>query len=91
VRRIFISQAVLMALVGILLGNGVALGFSLLEKSLHLISLSEETYFIRNVAIAIDWKNYLGVSLFSLGVAALASLIPASLAARLKPVEAIKF
>jgi lipoprotein-releasing system permease protein len=91
VRRIFISQAVLMALVGVLLGNGVALGFSLLEKSLHLISLSEETYFIRNVAIAIDWKNYLGVSLFSLGVAALASLIPASLAARLKPVEAIKF
>lgn len=90
VKTIFVSQAVLMAVVGIVIGNGLSLLLSIAEKSLHLISLSEETYFISNVAITIKPMNYLMISIFTVLVCWLASLIPASVSAKLNPIEAIR-
>jgi lipoprotein-releasing system permease protein len=90
VKTIFISQSLLMAGVGIAIGNALALTLSIAEKSLHLISLSEETYFISNVAIAIKPINYFAISCFTVLVCWLASLIPSSVAAKLNPVEALR-
>lgn len=42
VKTIFISQSLLMAGVGIAIGNALALTLSIAEKSLHLISLSKK-------------------------------------------------
>lgn len=90
IKTIFVSQSLLMALIGIAIGNGLALLLSVAEKSLHLISLSEETYFISNVAIAIKPMNYLMISSFTVLVCWLASLIPSSVAAKLNPIQAIR-
>ncbi len=90
VKTIFVSQSLLMALVGIAVGNGLSLVLSIAEKSLHLISLSEETYFISNVAIAIKPMNYVAISIFTVLVCWLASLVPSSVAAKLNPVQAIR-
>jgi len=90
VKTIFVSQSLLMALVGIAIGNGLSLVLSITEKSLHLISLSEETYFISNVAIAIKPINYVAISFFTVIVCWLASLVPSSVAAKLNPVQAIR-
>ncbi len=90
IKTIFISQSLLMALIGIAIGNGLALLLSVAEKSLHLISLSEETYFISNVAIAVKPMNYLMISIFTVLVCWLASLIPSSVAAKLNPIQAIR-
>lgn len=90
IKTIFVSQSMLMALVGIGVGNGLSLLLSIAEKWLHLISLSEETYFISNVAIAIKPINYLMISGFTLAVCWLASLIPSSVAAKLNPIQAIR-
>ncbi len=90
VKTIFVSQSLLMALVGIAIGNGLSLVLSIAEKSLHLISLSEETYFISNVAIAIKSINYVAISAFTMIVCWLASLVPSSVAAKLNPVQAIR-
>ncbi len=90
VKTIFISQSLLMAGVGIAIGNGLALLLSIAEKSLHLISLSEETYFISNVAIAMKPINYVAISSFTVLVCWLASMLPSSVAAKLNPVQAIR-
>ncbi|MGQ9804518.1 MAG: ABC transporter permease [Chlorobiales bacterium] len=90
IKTIFISQSLLMALVGIAIGNGISLLLSIVEKSLHLISLSEETYFISNVAIAIKPMNYVMISLFTTFVCGFASLIPSSVAAKLNPIQVIQ-
>lgn len=90
IKTIFISQSLLMALVGIAIGNGISLLLSIVERSLHLISLSEETYFISNVAIAIKPMNYVMISLFTAFVCWLASLIPSSVAAKLTPIQVIR-
>ncbi|MFN3561867.1 MAG: FtsX-like permease family protein [Chloroherpetonaceae bacterium] len=90
IKTIFISQSLLMALIGMAIGNGLALLLSVAEKSLHLISLSEETYFISNVAIAIKPVNYVMISVFTLLVCWLASLVPSGVAAKLNPIQAIR-
>jgi len=90
IKTIFIAQSLLMALVGIAIGNGLAFLLAIAEKSLHLISLSEETYFISNVAIAMKPINYVAISSFTVLVCWLASLIPSSVAAKLNPVQAIR-
>ncbi|MFQ3596779.1 MAG: ABC transporter permease [Chloroherpetonaceae bacterium] len=90
IKTIFISQSLLMAGVGIAIGNGLSLLLSVVEKSLHLISLSEETYFISNVAIAIKPMNYVMISIFTLMVCWFASLVPSSVAAKLNPIQSIR-
>jgi lipoprotein-releasing system permease protein len=90
IKTIFISQSLLMALIGIAIGNGLALLLSVAEKSFHLISLSEETYFMSNVAIAIKPMNYLMISIFTVVVCWLASLVPSGVAAKLNPIQAIR-
>ena len=90
IKTIFIAQSLLMALVGIAIGNGLAFLLAIAEKSLHLISLPEETYFISNVAIAMKPINYVAISSFTVLVCWLASLIPSSVAAKLNPVQAIR-
>ncbi|MCS6989387.1 MAG: ABC transporter permease [Chloroherpetonaceae bacterium] len=90
VKTIFVSQALLMALAGIAIGNALAFGLSVAEKSLRLVSLSEETYFISNVAIAIKPANYVVVSGFATLTCWLASLAPSGVAARLHPVKALR-
>ncbi len=90
IKTIFISQSLLMALIGIAIGNTLALLLTIAEKSLHLISLSEETYFMSNLAIAIKPVNYLMISIFTVLVCWLASLVPSSVAAKLNPIQAIR-
>ncbi|NTV46461.1 MAG: ABC transporter permease [Chlorobiales bacterium] len=90
IKLIFVSQSVIMAAIGIGLGNLIAFTLSMLEKTFHLIPLSEETYFISNVPISMNPLNYITVSVIAIIVCLLASLIPAKLAAGLQPVEAIQ-
>ncbi len=90
IRRIFISQAFLMSILGIAFGNALALGLSLLELRFHFIPLPEETYYISQAPIIIEPLHYAVVSMIALIISLLASLIPAHSAARLNPVHAIR-
>ncbi len=90
VRGIFVSQAAVIAVLGVLLGNVLALVLTLIEKQFHLISLPQETYYISQVPLAIEPTHYLAVSLISVLISFAASFVPASSAAKLNPVEAIR-
>ncbi|RXK84114.1 ABC transporter permease [Chlorobaculum sp. 24CR] len=89
VSMVFMGQAFMISLVGIGLGNLLALGLSLFELRFHLITLPEKSYFIRHVPLEIDPLQYLAVSA---GVAALTLLfafIPSRVAASLRPSTAL--
>lgn len=86
---LFMSQAFMISLVGIIAGNLLALGLSLFELRFHLIALPEKSYFVKHVPIQIDPLHYL---LVSGGVALLAILfayIPSRVAASLNPGTAL--
>jgi len=90
VRRVFISQSVLMAGVGVLLGNLLALGLSMLEQFFHLVPLVEEVYFLKQVPVLIKPENYALVSTITLAISALASYFPSRLSSNLNPVDVIE-
>ncbi|NTU52879.1 MAG: ABC transporter permease [Chlorobiaceae bacterium] len=89
VSLVFIGQAFMIALVGIGMGNLIALGLSLFELHFHLITLPEKSYFIRHVPIQIDPLHYLLVSCVVAVLTLLFAFIPSRVAASLRPGTAL--
>jgi len=86
---IFLTQAVLISLAGILAGNLLAFGFSVFELHFHLISLPQKNYFIKHVPIEIVPLDYLFVSCIVGVLTLLFAFIPARVSASLKPGTAL--
>lgn len=89
ISRVFMGQALMIALVGIGTGNLLALGLSLFELHFHLIKLPEESYFVSQVPIQIDPLNYLLVSAAVALLTLLFAFIPSRVAASLRPSTAL--
>ncbi len=90
IRRIFLYQGMVVGAVGT--GGGLALGLlvSLLLEKYQLISLDPSVYFIDHLPVAIQVSDVLLIAVSSLVITAIATLYPASQAARLYPVDAIR-
>ncbi|MFO0093907.1 MAG: lipoprotein-releasing system transmembrane subunit LolC, partial [Gemmatimonadaceae bacterium] len=66
------------------------LGLALLLERYRLISLDPSVYFIDHLPVAIELADVALIVVSSLLIAAVATLYPASQAAKLYPVEAIR-
>lgn len=86
---IFLAQAFLIALVGIVLGNLLAFGFSVFELNFQLITLPQKNYFIKHVPIQMELFDYVMVSGVVGFLTLLFAFIPARVAASLKPGTAL--
>jgi len=90
IRRIFLLQGVVVGAVGTAGGLGLGLVVALLLERYHLIALDPKIYFIDHLPVYTDPVDVLLIVGASLAIAALATLYPASQAAKLYPVEAIR-
>ena len=88
---IFVTKGVMIAGVGVLLGAGLTLAFSLLQQKYGLIGLEANIYIFDAVPIAIDPVHYVVVIAGTLLLAVISTLVPAWIAARLRPVIALRF
>lgn len=89
--NIFVLQGLYLSLIGITIGNLLALFISAIQKYFNIISLPGEIYFISSVPIVFDWYNYFLVSAIAFFLSIAASLIPSIIASRTKPLAAIRF
>jgi lipoprotein-releasing system permease protein len=89
--RTFIIQGIYLSIIGIAIGNIIAISFSLLQKHFQLISLPSNIYFINSVPISIEAFNYILVSGVALILSFAASYIPSRIAAKINPVTALRF
>lgn len=86
---IFLRQALLIALTGITAGNLAALLLTALEERFHFVSLPEKSYFITHVPLQPNAMDHLAVSGAVLLLTLLFALLPARVAASLKPGTAL--
>ncbi len=91
IRKIFLIKGCVIGVVGTALGVLFGLGISLLIQEYQFIELPKDVFLISTVPVRIYWSNFLLVGLASLGVCLLASIYPARQAAKLDPVEIIRY
>ena len=90
IRRIFVTQGVVVGVVGTAVGTVGGLLLAAAVGTYHLISLDPTVYFIDHLPVDLAPTDVLAVIVASLAIAALATVYPSSQAARLQPVEAIR-
>jgi len=89
ISMVFMAQAFLISLSGIVAGNILALSLSLFELRFHLITLPEKSYFIKYVPLLIEPLDYALVSIAVTVLTLFFAFIPARIAASLKPGTAL--
>lgn len=88
---IFVGQGVLIGGVGTFLGAVLSLAFTLIQMHLKPFKLDANIYFIDAVPVALTPWHYVLVISLSLILCALFTIIPALLAAMVRPVRALRF
>lgn len=91
VRRIFIYQGCIIGFIGTLCGYIFGIGLGWLLKKYQFIKLPENVYTLDHLPIIITWQDVLIVGASAMLLCFLATLYPATQAARLEPAEAMRF
>jgi lipoprotein-releasing system permease protein len=91
IQRIFLLQGTLVGACGTLLGLAAGFGVSYALGRWKLLRLPGEIYFIDTLPVKIEWIDFAMVAGAAIVTCFLASLYPAWQAARLAPVETIRY
>ena len=91
VMSIFVSKGVLITGIGTIAGAGLTLLFSILQQRYGLIGLEANIYIFESVPVAINPLHYIFVIIGTILLAVFATLVPAYIAARLRPVATLRF
>lgn len=90
IRKIFLYYAMFIIGKGMLWGNIIALGFSLLQYHYGIVKLDADMYYMDRVPIEFSWWLIpLNIVMFLLSVAML--VLPSMLISRIEPTKAIRF
>ena len=91
IKRVFLSLGLLIGTLGTSLGAGLALTLAAAQKQFELIPLPAEAYYMTTAPIELNPLDYVVVSVVTLILCGLAAYVPARVAARVEPVQAIRF
>ena len=89
--RVFMFEGLLVGTVGTLLGILIGLTVCYLQIRYQLFPLDPNVYIIPAIPIEIRWTDFFAIGFASMLLSTLASLYPAQRAARLMPVDAIRW
>jgi lipoprotein-releasing system permease protein len=91
IRRIFLYQGMAIGATGTVLGLAIGYGFSLIAGNYHLIPLDPQVYAVPYVPFHASFLDGMWIALAAMGIAVVATLLPAKEASRLLPVEILRF
>ncbi len=91
VRRIFLYQSVFIIGLGMLFGNIIGFGISLVQQRFGLLTLPQESYYMAVVPIYLNGWNILLLNLGTIVVCYLMLVIPSMIITRISPIKAIRF
>ncbi len=91
ITRIFMLQGLLIGMVGAVIGVALGTGLTWTANFYHLVSVPAEIYSISHITLRLRAVECLGVGLLAITISLLATIYPARTAARMKPVEALRY
>lgn len=90
-RRLFLTLGALIGVVGIGIGEVLALGIGYLQKRFEIIPLPAEAYYMDTAPVALHVFDFLLVAAIAFALCLVAAYVPARVASRIEPVQAIRF
>jgi lipoprotein-releasing system permease protein len=91
VRNIFLINAAWLIGQGLLIGNVIGIGLSLIQEKFHLIHLNQESYYVAFVPIHLNILHLVLLNALTVGVCLLVLLLPSLIISKITPVKAIRF
>jgi lipoprotein-releasing system permease protein len=90
IMRIFVAEGLYIGLIGLALGLAVGISTCVLIAKRGL-PLDPDVYYIQKLPVVMRGGEIAGICLAALGLSGLATLYPAFLASRLRPVEGLRY
>jgi lipoprotein-releasing system permease protein len=91
IRRVFLLEGLMVAVIGLTIGIALSLLFAWLQIEYQLIPLSEENYYMSYAPVEPHLFDFVIVTVVTLGLCALASWLPAQIAAKTDPLKVISY
>ncbi len=91
IRKIFLYHAGLIAAIGILLGNIIALGICWVQLTTGFLTLPEATYYVQQVPVRIIWWHPILISIATLVLCILCMWLPSLYIRRIQPAKVLQF
>jgi lipoprotein-releasing system permease protein len=91
IQSIFWQQGMMIALVGIVMGNILGLGLCWLQQSTGFIRLDEAAYYVSKAPVELIVWQVLLINAITFIISMLVLLIPSLLVRNIKPVKALRF
>lgn len=90
IRRVFLAEGLYIGLIGLFFGVGTGIG-SCVQIARHGLPLPSDVYYITQLPIVIRPVEIVLVAASALGLCLLATVYPAWLAARMRPVDGLRY
>jgi lipoprotein-releasing system permease protein len=91
IRRIFIYLAERLVLLGIVIGNIVAIAIIYLQSSFHIIPLNPEAYYLSYVPIEFNWWYIVLLNICVVLVSLLMLILPSHIIANISPAKTLRY
>ncbi|MBQ0076718.1 MAG: ABC transporter permease [Bacteroidales bacterium] len=91
VRRVFITQAVMLVGKGMLWGNIIGLSLAAIQYFTHIIPLEASTYYVSFVPIAFPWMALILLNIATLLISFVILLAPSAIVTRISPAKVMHF
>jgi lipoprotein-releasing system permease protein len=91
ISKIFILNALYLILTGLVIGNIIGLGLSILQLKLGIVKLPQEAYFIDKVPILINPFELVALNLGTVLFCLLVLIVPSRIVSKIEPIKSIRF
>jgi len=91
VRRLFLTQGIVISSLGVALGDAFGWALCAIQQTYHVVTLKSDIYFMSWAPIDMHLSMFVLVSIIALALGLAATYIPARIASRLLPLQALRF
>ena len=91
IRKLFLTQAAYIIIIGLFFGNILGIGLGLLQKYFGLVKLDSDTYYMSVVPIHFDVWSILLLNFGTLALVLIFMIFPSMVTSRIQPAKSIRF